>query len=322
MAVRPAESSPYTDSRKTILARIWERTKQGISVRFLGIRVFLKLRRATPLATNRWLLLRKRLARWVAGERTAAVLDAPNLFRNHRISTPITGVAVVVGVGDGLGSSLVRHLSDSGMVVAALARDRKNLAALMEAKGWSPNRVKLYASDATHQASFENTLECVRSDLGAPNLVIYLVDSAKWALSVDIEPNALEDSWRANCLGAFIVARASARLMTSRGSGTIIFAGATSAIIGRRGYLALATGKFSLRGLAQVFARELWPRGIHVAHVLIDGGSFYFGQERDEPGTDPDAAAKTFLMLHGQAKNAWTHELDLRPWNESFWKHC
>jgi NAD(P)-dependent dehydrogenase (short-subunit alcohol dehydrogenase family) len=110
--------------------------------------------------------------------------------------------------------------------------------------------------------------------------------------------------------------------MDSRGSGTIIFAGATSAIVGRPGFLALATGKFSLRGLSQVIARELWPRGIHVVHVIIDGGSFYFGQEREEPGTDPEAAATTFLMLHTQAKNAWTHELDLRPWNERFWKHC
>ena len=319
MATHPTESAPRAYAHRTILARAWERTKQGMSVRLFGIRLFLKLRRATPLAMNRWLLLRTRMRQSIAENRPE---DEAALDSSATVSKLVPGIAAIVGVGDGLGSSLVKHLSKSGMLVAALARNRKNLADLMEAKNWAPDRVKLYACDATHQASFDNTLECIRSDLGVPDLVIYLVQNSMSALSLDMEPTALEDSWRANCLGAFIVARSCARLMTARGSGTIIFAGATSAIIGRPGYLALATGKFALRALSQVIARELWPRGIHVIHVLIDGGAFYFGQERDVPGTDPDAAAKTFLMLHCQEKNAWTHELDLRPWNERFWKHC
>lgn len=208
------------------------------------------------------------------------------------------------------------------MQVAAIARDQKNLKALMEAGDWPSESVKLYACDATHQSSFNNALECIRSDLGIPDLVIYLVHYSMSAPAMEIEPTALEESWRANCLGGFIVARNCARLMISRGSGTIIFAGATSAIIGRARYLGLATGKFALRALTQVLARELWPHGIHVAHVLIDGASFYFGRDRGIAGTDPEAAARTFLHLHRQAKNAWTHELDLRPWNEDFWKHC
>ena len=121
------------------------------------------------------------------------------------------------------------------MHVAAIARSRAHLDALMDQERWPRDRVHLYGCDATHEASFTNVLECVRSDLGAPNLVIYLVQHSMFGVSIDIEPTDLEESWRANCLGAFIVARASARLMTTRGSGTIIFAGATSPIIGRPG---------------------------------------------------------------------------------------
>ena len=209
------------------------------------------------------------------------------------------------------------------MVVAAISRNRRNLDQLRATHGWSEDAVKLYACDATSQGSADKAIESISLDLGVPSLVIYLVQDSQSAVSIDTEPTALEDMWRANCLGAFIIARKAAKLMMTRGHGTIIFAGATSAIIGRPGYLTLAVGKFSLRALSQVMARELWPLGIHVVHVLIDGGGFHFGRKLDDSvGTDPEAAAKTFLMLHNQPKNSWTHELDLRPWNERFWKHC
>src|SRR5689334_15599155 len=111
MSAHPTESASRGYSQYTILKCAWERTKQGASVRFFGIRLSLRLRKATPLPTNRWLLFRKRLARWVAGETSAPALGASSVSSGEPRSKPITGIAVVVGVGEGLGTSLVKHLS-------------------------------------------------------------------------------------------------------------------------------------------------------------------------------------------------------------------
>jgi NAD(P)-dependent dehydrogenase (short-subunit alcohol dehydrogenase family) len=140
---------------------------------------------------------------------------------------------------------------------------------------------------------------------------------------MDIEVAAFEESWRKNCLCAFIVGREAARAMVPTGNGTIIFAGAPSGLVGRPGYLTLAVGKFGLRALAQVMARELGPRGIHVAHLIID--AHIDDGEPLEPGAPvmlPDEIAQLAYQLHMQPRSSWTHELDARPWNERFWERC
>ena len=320
-----ADSTDFlaTSSREYSWPKIlWERAKRGATIRLFGVRLSINVRRATPLAMNRMLLLRRKVFRALTLVKQPPETHRYDSLSHLTTSTRVTGVAVIVGIGQGLGTSLVKCLSDAGMRIAGIARDKEHLAQLREANEWPEESVRLYACDAANETSFNNALSCISLDLGTPNLVIYLVQASMFGPSLDIEPTALEDAWRANCLGAFIVARSTSKLMAVRGSGTLIFAGATSGIIGRAGYLGLAVGKFALRALSQVMARELWPQGIHVAHVIIDGGSFYFGQRSADSGTDPEAAANTFLMIHNQPKNSWTHELDLRPWNEHFWEHC
>jgi NAD(P)-dependent dehydrogenase (short-subunit alcohol dehydrogenase family) len=156
-----------------------------------------------------------------------------------------------------------------------------------------------------------------------PDLVVYSLQWCGPGLAIEIEAPAFEAAWRHNCLGAFHVCRAAARQMIKRGTGTLILVGSTSSLLGRAGHLNLAVGKFGQRALAQVLARELWPKGIHVAHVVIDADiSEDPADHPQEVRADPDHIAEAVLAVHRQPSSAWTSELDLRPWNERFWEHC
>ena len=141
---------------------------------------------------------------------------------------------------------------------------------------------------------------------------------------LEIAPESFERCWRVGCYGGFLVGQAAARLMTTSGTGTIVFTGATASLRGSAGFANLAVPKFGLRALAQSMARELGPKGIHVAHVIIDG---QIEAERNrrlrderEPASflPPGAIAESYYQLHMQPRGAWTHELDLRPWVEKF----
>jgi NAD(P)-dependent dehydrogenase (short-subunit alcohol dehydrogenase family) len=133
-----------------------------------------------------------------------------------------------------------------------------------------------------------------------------------------------ERCWRVGCFAGFLVGRAAARRMAKQGSGTILLTGATASLRGGSGFVNLASSKFGLRAVAQSMARELSPKGIHVAHVIIDGQirSERYEHLARERGPDsllePDAIAHSYLMLHRQPRSAWTHELDLRPWSEKW----
>ena len=137
-----------------------------------------------------------------------------------------------------------------------------------------------------------------------------------------MEVDAFEDCWRTNCLAGFIVGREAARCMQSLHRGWIVFVGSTSGLIGREDHLNLAIGKFGLRALSQVMARELWKEGLHVSHVVIDADIREPGVEFSSAQSDPDAIAEVILSIHKQPRSAWASEVDVRPWNEEFWKHC
>jgi NAD(P)-dependent dehydrogenase (short-subunit alcohol dehydrogenase family) len=141
--------------------------------------------------------------------------------------------------------------------------------------------------------------------------------------ALNTEVAAFEESWRANCLGAFIVARKAARRMVTEKRGTIVLVGSTSSLIGRADYLNLAVGKFGLRALSQVMAREWSAMGIHVVHAVIDAD---IREDDRANGADkqasPDDLSSLIYSLHKQPKSTWTSEIDARPWNEDFWKHC
>lgn len=147
--------------------------------------------------------------------------------------------------------------------------------------------------------------------------------NAKIVPAIEIATHVFEDYWRQNCLGAFVLAREAAVSMLPAGRGTIILIGSTSGLIARADHLTIAVGKFGLRAISQVLARELGPKGIHVAHLVIDADikeNELYGP--DIPQAEPAHLAELVSMLHRQPSSAWTSELDARPSNEHFWQHC
>ena len=218
--------------------------------------------------------------------------------------------AIVVGVGPGLGAALVRRFSSEEMNVAMVARQADRLASLAKETG-----ARAYGCDATVETAVGDLFAAVERDLGKPQLVVFNAGGFVRKPIAELSVDDMEHAWRSNCLGGFLVGRAAAQAMLSGGSGTIIFTGATAAMRGGANFAAFATGKFGLRALAQSMARELGPKGIHVAHTIIDG---QIGDNAEGTKLAPAAIADAYWHLHRQAKSAWTQELDLRPWSEKF----
>jgi len=230
-------------------------------------------------------------------------------------------VAVVVGAGTGLGAALVRCFAGAGLDVTVAARDPERLEDVTAGGQASVGKVRAYPCDATDEKAVENLFESVTAEFGEPALVVYNAGAFVRASILEIEAADFERCWRVGCLGGFLVGRASARRMVSRGSGTVIFTGATASLRGSAMFANLAVGKFGLRALAQSMARELGPKGVHVAHVVVDGmiaTPRAGGQTETESRLDPAAIADDYLALHRQPRSAWTLELDLRPWVEQF----
>ncbi len=238
-------------------------------------------------------------------------------------------VAVVVGVGHGLGAALGRRFASAGMTVALAARRADKLEGLAGELEGVGGTGRAYKCDATEDGDVARLFDRVRSDLGAPDLVVYNAGAFVPKGVLETDEDAFVRCWRVGCLGGFLVGRRAARDMVERfenegRTGTIIFTGATASLRGSANFVNLAVGKFGLRALAQSMARELGPRGVHVAHVIIDGqilSERYAEQARKRPPDallEPAAIADVFYGLHRQPRSAWTHELDLRPWVERF----
>jgi NAD(P)-dependent dehydrogenase (short-subunit alcohol dehydrogenase family) len=230
--------------------------------------------------------------------------------------------AMVMGVGPGLGWSLVRRFAAAGMSVAMAARRADRLERLLAEEPLEGLRA--YACDATDKGEVERLFEQVDRELGAPELVVFNAGAFEPGSILEIEPADFERCWRVGCLAGLLVGQAAARRMVRAGQGSILFTGATASLRGGAGFANLAVPKFGLRALAQSMARELGPKGIHVAHVVIDGqiASERRQQLQSQRGPDsllqPDAIAEMYIQLHLQPRSAWTFELDLRPWVEKF----
>jgi NAD(P)-dependent dehydrogenase (short-subunit alcohol dehydrogenase family) len=228
--------------------------------------------------------------------------------------------AVVVGVGPGLGLALANAFAQQGYTVLAAAR-RADAAKLKFEPG--DGRVMLQRCDATDAAQVE-ALFAEAEAHGPIAVAVFNAGTFERGAVVDIDPADFERCWRVGCFGGFLVGQAAARRMLERGSGTILFTGATASLRGGAGFVNLAAPKFGLRAVAQSMARELGPRGIHVAHVIIDGQIHseryaHLGAERGPDSLlEPDAIAREYVSLHRQPRSAWTMELDVRPWVEKF----
>jgi len=230
------------------------------------------------------------------------------------------GIAVIVGAGPGLGAALARRAGREGLTVFMSSRNEKRLQSLAKEIGG-----RAVACDATRETDVEKLFGEVARSEGAPRLVVYNAGAFLPRSILETSASEFEDCWRAGCLGGFLVGRAAARLMVPAGGGTILFTGATASLRGSANFANLAVGKFGLRAVAQSMARELGPKGIHVAHVIIDGqieAEHRPGRKRSENAPDalldPDAIAEAYWQLHRQPRSAWTLELDLRPWTEKF----
>jgi len=222
-------------------------------------------------------------------------------------------VAAVVGAGPGLGDALVLRFAEAGMSVAAISRKGR-----LPSSGAHAPRIHGYAADATDAAQVRASFARVDAELGPPDLVVFNVGTWDRAGILDISEELFERAWRTGCLAGFLVGRAAAAAMLPRGAGTIIFTGATGSLRGSAGFAAFAVPKFGLRALAQSMARELGPKGIHVAHVIVDGMIDNAGEADSMTAMGPTAIAEAYHALHRQPRSAWTHEIDLRPAGEAF----
>ncbi len=228
-------------------------------------------------------------------------------------------VALIVGVGPGLGAALARRFAQGGLAVAVAARRVDALSELAREIGG-----RAYACDATEEDSVSQLFAAVERDLGRPTVVVYNAGAFSPGSVLEINAAEFERCWRALCLGGFLVGQCAARGMVEAGRGTILLTGATASLRGGARFANLAVGKSGLRALAQSMARELGPKGVHVAHIVIDGqirSERYAELEKQRPADgllDPDAIAEAYWHLHMQGRSAWTLEIDLRPWVEKF----
>jgi NAD(P)-dependent dehydrogenase (short-subunit alcohol dehydrogenase family) len=224
--------------------------------------------------------------------------------------------ALIVGVGSGLSASLARAFAKQGMSVALAARAVDKLAGLAKETG-----AKTHACDASQRSEVDKLFAALDA-AGAPDVVVYNASYRTRGPLVDLDPAEVQKAIAVSAFGGFLVAQAAARRMLPKKHGAILFTGASASVKGYAQSAPFAMGKFALRGLAQSMARELSPQGIHVAHVVIDGGirSPRRAEPADAPDSllDPDAIAQSYMHLLQQPRSAWTQELELRPWVEKF----
>lgn len=233
-------------------------------------------------------------------------------------------VAVILGVGPGLGAAVARRFAHEGFAVGMMARSEESLSATQEEVEGAGGQTLAVRADATDAGSVASAFEEVCRSLGDPEVFVYNAGAFRMGGVLEVSSEDFDGCFRANCSGAFYGAQQVLPAMVERGRGTILLTGATASMRGSANFAALATGKFGLRALAQSLAREFGPQGIHVAHVIIDGQINTprvraMSPDREEHTMlSPDAIAETYWQLHTQDPTAWTLETDLRPAVESF----
>lgn len=225
--------------------------------------------------------------------------------------------ALIVGAGTGLSAALARRFAKAGMTVALAARRAAGLAPLAKEVGGMA-----FACDAADAAAVARLFAAVETEIRAPDVVVYNAGYRTRGPFLELDPDEVAKTLAVTAFGGFLVAQAAVRRMLPQGHGALLFTGASASVKGYAQSAPFAMGKFALRGLAQSLARELSPQGIHVAHVVIDGG-IRSDRRPDPPQApdstlDPDAIAQTYLDLLRQHRSAWAWEVELRPYVEKF----
>jgi NAD(P)-dependent dehydrogenase (short-subunit alcohol dehydrogenase family) len=244
--------------------------------------------------------------------------------------TTLPGTAIVMGVGSeqGLGAAIARRFAAEGHRVIVSGRTEEKIARVVDAIVDDGGKAEAFAADATIESDVAALFDFAEGSGQIVDLVVFNAGNNVRHDFRTMPAELFEQTWRVATFGGFLVGREAARRLTPLGKGTIIFTGATASLRGRPPFTAFASAKAGLRSLAQSMAREFGPLGIHVAHVVIDGGidgeklNSAAPQLRIERGADGllniDAIAEAYWHLHGQHRSAWTHELDLRPFKERF----
>jgi len=232
-------------------------------------------------------------------------------------------VAVVIGVGPGLGSAIARRFA-ADYTVAIVARNADYLAKVAGEIAAAGGRAYPVAANTADQSAIAAAFETIRRDLGDPRVLIYNAAMRPFGRLMETKPSTFENTWRVNTFGAFLCAQQVVPAMLAAGQGVILFTGATAGVKPYPTSAAFGPAKFAMRGLAQVMARDLQPQGIHVAYVNVDGAIDMpfirqrFPDLKDEDLLKPAAIADAYWFLAHQDRSAWTHELDVRPFKEKF----
>ncbi|MBV1701152.1 MAG: SDR family oxidoreductase [Hyphomicrobiales bacterium] len=239
-------------------------------------------------------------------------------------------VALVIGAGDATGAAIARAFAREGYVACVTRRPRhadalEALAQSLRDEGLSAHALP---ADARDEAQMQQLVETIEADIGPIEVAVFNIGANVRFSIGDTTAQVYRKVWEMACFSGFLMGREVSRHMLARNKGTLLFTGATASLRGGSGYAAFSGAKAALRMLAQSMARELGPRNIHVAHIVIDGGidtAFIremrpdFEALKAKDGVlSPEEIARNYVMLHRQQRSAWTHELDLRPWCETF----
>ncbi|MGB5779867.1 MAG: SDR family NAD(P)-dependent oxidoreductase [Allopontixanthobacter sediminis] len=237
---------------------------------------------------------------------------------------------LIMGAGIGLGSGLARAFASEGLTVclARRARNLPELETLAEEVRGTGGTAHAFGVDARDEAEVAALIDRIEADIGPLEVVIFNIGANVRFSIRDTTARVFRKVWEMATFAGFLTGREAARVMVPRGRGTIIFTGATASVRGSAGFAAFASAKHGLRALAQSMARELAPEGVHVVHTVIDGlvdGKFArenFADVAERSAQDrilsPDDIAQSYVALWRQPRSAWTHEMDLRPWKETF----
>jgi len=237
-------------------------------------------------------------------------------------------VALVVGAGDATGGAIARRFAREGYAACVTRREKEKLSALVAEIETAGGKAHAFGSDARKEEAMIALLDEIERDIGEVEVAVFNIGANVNFSIVETTARVYTKVWEMAAFAGFLMGREAARRMTPRGRGTIIFTGATASVRGSAGFSAFAGAKHALRALAQSMARELGPKGIHVAHTIIDGAidtafirdtfPAVYAKKAEDGILSPEHIADMYWMLHRQPRDTWTHELDLRPWIEKW----
>ena len=239
-----------------------------------------------------------------------------------------SAVAVVIGAGDATGGAIARRFAREGYATVVTRRQREALQPLEETIRGEGGQVHAFGCDARDEVAMANLFSNIEQQIGEIDVVIFNIGANVRFSITETTERVYRKVWEMAALAGFLTGREAAKVMLPRGKGTIIFTGATASLRGGSGFSAFSGAKFALRALAQSMARELGPKGIHVAHPIIDGAidtdfireNFpeMYARKNEDGILNPDHIADQYWQIHSQPKDCWSHEMDLRPWMETF----